>query len=984
MNFIKKINKYWFWFIVFGFCLVPLIWFLGKGNILINGLDTNFPLDPLVWLERRFYVWNSSVNAGVDFSSSISGFFFHLIQAAPYLVGFSLKNVEIISILFWFSAIIFSSLILSKHIFPKSRLAQLTCVILYSLNIYLFNTWENIKVSNLALYAVLPIFIYILDSLINGAINYRKAFLYFVLVSILASGAGINPAYFSVIVMTISTFTFLMMILRKGQLKKIFYSGTLALGSLILTNLYWILPLSSFLLGKNISGLSDLGFTNWLDSLSKNTSLVNVIRLQGAWDWYSLDQYGTPLYLPYTLNYLYKLPFIVFSFIPPALALLSLIFIRREKKGWYVLFGILMLLGIFLGAGSHPPTGSFYMFLSRYLPFFSFFRSPWYIFTPLLTLSYAVLVGLLIDRIEPLVKAKRLVIFRFFVFGFLISYLLYNYPLITGKIFRPGRNDSFYINFPSYVYETKDWLNKENDNENTRIITYPDDQLESFKWGYQATESILGLFSKKEIITPSFNLQSSSFGALLDQFYNHLKRGEYKSAVGMFNVFGADMFFVKDDASSLAPLVADTIGDLGQITSIGKWRFLEVENTYGKIFSPTKIYVDLSNSNSFVGVASILGEGIISLNGSSDNVVGRLDNYDSFSSIQEAGQVDSVDNIGSSIKTYFVEIINEGRYTLALEKKYLTAGSLKFILDGKDIPIENNMDNDGLIILKSKFLTKGKHFIKVIYPENSNVLDIKDYRQLTQTPNLKLNELPENLFKTLVAFNNENKERDIVISVPQFNPFIKYLVEMDYKYLYGSVPIVDIIQSAPTSPVKTFTYHLGSSFDWEHKQFVIDPVSTESKLEIFLKLPANKPGDSSKTFIENISLKRVYDNRLFFIEEASLQEKPSMPEVTVISKSPVKYTLRVTNAGSPYILAFLDNFSKNWTIRRVEGGFAETIPHFTVNGYANGWYVPEGENEQVLVLYYAPQTLYVIGLTIFLTVLIISIVINLTALKKFR
>jgi hypothetical protein len=148
--------------------------------------------------------------------------------------------------------------------------------------------------------------------------------------------------------------------------------------------------------------------------------------------------------------------------------------------------------------------------LSLTLPFFSFFRSPWYIFTPILTVAYSGLCGLLFERItgSSLSFVRRLS--GVFGFTFLGLYLVYNYPLINGKIFRPDDN-GFYIKFPNYVWETRDWLDKEK--SGGRIISYPDDQLESFDWGYKGTESILGLFSNQEVVTPTFNSASKSFSS---------------------------------------------------------------------------------------------------------------------------------------------------------------------------------------------------------------------------------------------------------------------------------------------------------------------------------------------------------------------------------------------------------------------------------------------------------------------------------------
>ncbi len=123
LSFMKTLRSRWLlitpFLIIVILSLTPLIWFLGRGDTIINGVDTNFPLDPAIWFSRRFFVWNSVTNAGGDFSSSTAGLFFHLVQVIPYTLGLSLQQVQIISLIFWFAIINFSvnKIILKKEFF---------------------------------------------------------------------------------------------------------------------------------------------------------------------------------------------------------------------------------------------------------------------------------------------------------------------------------------------------------------------------------------------------------------------------------------------------------------------------------------------------------------------------------------------------------------------------------------------------------------------------------------------------------------------------------------------------------------------------------------------------------------------------------------------------------------------------------------------------------------------------------------------------
>ena len=489
----KKLFTYWPYLIIILFGLTPLLWFYKKGDVLINGIDTNFPLDPEVWFMRRFYVWNSVANGGLDFSSSTAGLFFHLIQVIPYKLGFNLQQVQMISLVFWFFLIVLGAFLFARVVFTKKPLVQLLFVSLYSFNIYLFNSWENVKVANLSLMAAIPFALMLLVLLRQKAITISLAILFSVSVGIILSGAGINPAYFISFFIIISFYILAEIVSNFNKqfiISRLRHLLVICI-PLLLVNLFWVLP-TFFFISHQISSsgsIDKIGFTNWIDSLSENTSILNVLRLQGAWDWYPVDtQTNTPYYIPYASNYFYKLPFILFSLLLPLLALLSLLKYENKNRHLYVAFGAMLVIGVFLGAGTHLPTGAVFRFLLDHLPFFTLFRSPWYIFTPLTVMAIAGLVSLLFYNLN---RARTSGSKIFLLFSLVVSLLtvtiiignfFYSYPLISGKIFRPGRPDSFYVQFPDYVIQSKDRLINASEG---RIVSYPDREMENFEWGYR-------------------------------------------------------------------------------------------------------------------------------------------------------------------------------------------------------------------------------------------------------------------------------------------------------------------------------------------------------------------------------------------------------------------------------------------------------------------------------------------------------------------
>ncbi|EKD94494.1 MAG: hypothetical protein ACD_26C00034G0029 [uncultured bacterium] len=984
---LKYIRTNWIWILLLLLSLTPIIWFWGKNGTLINGLDTNFPLDPLVWFKRRFYVWYDISNAGSNFSSSISGLFFHLIQVAPYILGLSLQRVEIINLVFWYSLIIFSSFVSVKSFGVKSKLAQLIFVTIYSFNIYLFNTWENVKVSNLALYVTLPSFIALLNFYLSKNINIFRLFLYSFLISIIASGTGINPAYFLVIIIGIIIFTFTNLLFSKKLWIDVIKSTSIVIATLVLTNLYWILPLfNNLFISSKISNLSDIGLTDWLDSLSLNTSLLNVLRLQGAWDWFSFDSAGQPLYLPYTLNYLYKLPFILFSFVLPSIAILSFVFIKnKDKLQNYLLFGIFLVVGIFMGAGTHYPTGVIYRFLVDKVPFFSFFRSPWYIFTPLLIFAYAGLSALFFDNVTNILyKSKRIYTNTFYVVGvvFIAFHLLYSYPLISGKIFRPLRHDGFFVNFPDYVWEAQNWI-ESTDLIKGRIITYPDDQIEDFDWGYRGTDTILALFSSKEFFTPSFNISSQVLKDLLDEFYLAIKSGNYDSAVNIMKYIGADTVFNRKDFVSISPKL-DENSFVREYTTetkeIGRWSFINIKDNANnsKIFSPERTYINNFSDKLFLDFAKISPRGrelIAKLPDSefSKTIIEDNNYLHVAEAIHNTEEVTSTSNI----QFYTLEIAQSGSYKIYIEKaKFGT----NIIINNISYSGQVSQENSNYLQFNPDWLNKGIYQIKVVFPKIESLVDIISYQKLSPGNLLRPDELPVNPTKTLVAFSDSKVEEKITIPIKDFDPFDKYLLSFDYKYFYGKIPVVDVVQSIPTSPVKTFPDYVGSSFDWERKTITINPVDLKSKLEATIILPKNEKRERSKTFFENFELLPVFDNRLVALQEPREDIlNVTSPKVSFTKISPVKYNIEVEGGTEDYYLVFLENYNPGWKL--ILDDTKGEIVHFKTNGFANGWYVSGGEALQKITLFYQPQIYLYIGFTIFILIGFISIYLLIT--KKY-
>lgn len=955
----KNLGKYLTILALVLFSLTPVLWFLGRPGVLIDGSDTNFPLDPLIWFQRRFFIWNAVSNAGTNFSSSVAGIFFHFIQLVPHLLRLNLQGVEIVSLVFWFSIIVFGSYIFAKYIFPDKWIPRVIFVCLYAFNIYLFNSWENVKVANLALIAFLPVFITILFSYTDRKISAAKTIFYSVICGVVVSGSGINPAYFITLLLGVILAALAKTIVSKSKndLESIWLGFTLIVISLLLSNSFWIFPTVNylFLSAKKISNIKDIGFTNWLDSLSQNTSLANVLRLQGAWDWYAMDDSGSPLYIPYAVKFFRSIPFVLFSFMLTGAAVVSLILRRKNSLNLYAMFAVMLVLGVFLGAGGHNPTGAFYRFLALHLPFFSFFRSPWYIFTPLVTLSVAGLVALLFDYLSGKLTSKIILSLAIIT---VVANLLYNYPLITGKIFRPASKDNFYITFPGYIFDAGKWLTANNEG---RIIGYPDDEIERFSWGYNAVETVLNLVVPNETLFSPLSDIDSSLALTIKEFYTSLKKGEVDVAYSLASKLNVKLVLEKNDQVSLAPHLPSRVKNLS-LTQFGKWKFYQLpEGIYvPKIYSIQNVFFGYPFAGSEKELGVLLGNYVLlnpndsvvntvqALKDSAGTIVASVNSQDKndrgFLLSPNTLSSRAIDRDLTSVSFEF-DIPHDGMYRPALEKYKLadyglSEDKLTASLDGSAVVWQKESASDSYVYFPKIKLLTGHHRIDIA---------------LTQA----------NLASQVPASTlaDQYKDAAAIYSIKNFDPLVDYLVRFKYKHIHGDFPSVTVEQRTSTDPVKRSTENLPIFPQTIPFSFYFDPVRTNSNAWVVINAPYIADPLGTRIEYSDVVINKVFSNRMVFVE-ANNPAVLGQSNVTFTKKSPVEYQGSVTGGDKDHILIFSENYSPDWEInvQRTDGSGIFVKPlHFSANLFANGWYVSGAPEKYNFTIYYKPQNIFYTG-----------------------
>ncbi|MGC9203235.1 MAG: alpha-(1-_3)-arabinofuranosyltransferase domain-containing protein, partial [Thermoproteota archaeon] len=252
---------------------------------------------------------------------------------------------------------------------------------------------------------------------------------------------------------------------------------------IISLNMWWFLPFLSNVVATY--GTSP-PYENW--SIFNSRPIYDVFRLIGGWAWRA-GYLGSP-YFPYA-DYYYE-PFLVI--LTYSLIILLFLAILMKPKNHYILFfNILAIIGIFLAKGVQEPFGNFYFFLFKNFPLFWIFREPFAKFTPLVVLSYSVLLGISTDVIFEKLKNQKLVrcgntIIDIFYAMLVLTILISSFPLITGDVF-PKRTpedplSSVHVIVPNYWNQLSNWLN--NNDPNARIFLTPRAGYgATYKWKYR-------------------------------------------------------------------------------------------------------------------------------------------------------------------------------------------------------------------------------------------------------------------------------------------------------------------------------------------------------------------------------------------------------------------------------------------------------------------------------------------------------------------
>lgn len=558
-----KIEKIIFTGFIFLLSLVPLLWF--HGNQILLGYDNVYPLNPGAFLLNRIFSWTSTVPFGMDQSGVQGSLIVHLIDSLPLFLGFSVQSAQKIVFSFWFFLILASAYVLIVKL-EKAKLVDAPYLryifpVLYAFNFYILQAWWIAERTKFSLVVAAPLILSIILPMIKTQLSFSKVIKNSIIcafvLTILNGGGWAGLSLYGGLLLALFVF-YAFYLVNSGLANK----KNIALMSLfyllfgvwfIFLNAYTFLP---FLLitfkdyGSQITisgGLS--GVVDWARYLSENTSIVNLLRLQGIPDWYNNAQH------PYSSFYLNNIVLIASSFIFGLFAILSIFEKKQGNKLSVFFFFFLFLVSLVFTAGIHKPLGFIPEFLIRNLPGFAIFRSLIFKFGYVYWLAASFLIGITIARIiESLssgIKNSKIAAGSrvFLLLTFIVLILAYHFPYFTGDIFRLDKTKiSSRVEIPSYISDFSKWWSQEGRED--KILLLPrlngDWLFEQYKWSYLSLFPVLGNFANTGVVENNDTLAPGE-SMLVNGLYNAINEGNYVEMDSLTSMLGIKYFLIRRD-----------------------------------------------------------------------------------------------------------------------------------------------------------------------------------------------------------------------------------------------------------------------------------------------------------------------------------------------------------------------------------------------------------------------------------------------------
>lgn len=614
---LKKLSKQPFVIdilIIFLLSLTPLLWYKHPTDF-ATGHDLYFSLNPLVTLKDHLYLWSTQLPLGYNYSQFIGLLIISLPEFLLSFLGISVFTTQKITFIFWFFMLGMSAYLLAAVI-TKNRFLRLFMAVFYTYNHFLLQGWFIAERAKFSMVIALPLVLAVILLVLQKRLSIVAGIIVISFILFFFNGGGILPQYGGLLLgIPLALFFFGLMHIHQYKLagvKRVFLLAVGMVIGIVMLNAYYIYPLFNYAKHQYTTLLASSGGTsginNWVEVISKNTSILNIMRLQGIPDWYNNPDH---VYANVFLQH----PLLIFiSFFLPVLAFGAIFIVKDRKEKQYVLFfTLLALLSIIFMAGSHPPFGVIYNFLTNNIPGFAAFRTPFYKFASPLFLSYAFLIGFTLSVCLQYVRRINSKISSVLAVLFILGILAYNYPYFEGNFFLWNKPFTTMVTIPQHIQDFQQW--EKNLTEKDGAILYLPELNEEWKsdiyrWNYWSFSPLPSTFSTHPYVLNGRSVDGDE-RLIVNALYDTLKNNRIDTFYALNTYFGIEYVVVRNDfyadvqdIKTENPQIYKNIlvkNNMPRIKSFGPWEVYKLSTRSKK--DPSYVYNPLvidGNGKTFI------------------------------------------------------------------------------------------------------------------------------------------------------------------------------------------------------------------------------------------------------------------------------------------------------------------------------------------------------------------------------------------------
>lgn len=607
----KSINRF-----IFPFLLVVLVFILflsnfTLGTFLIGWDNLQTDLNATLNLERALNVsWQEYQGLGL---LGGMGHGADLIRQI-ILIPFSLVLNQNLLRYFWNFTVLAVGALGSYSLFvylTKNKLTSFLGACFYLLNI---GTLQNFYVTFepfSSFFAFFPWLIYFLFKYLNKP--NKKTLLFFCFFSLFGTSfAYVQTVFLVYLILLVIILLFYVFQKELVSKKKRVLNSLKILIVVMLTNSFWLLPVSLFTLKNSDMTINAKGNLMTTGSVflrnNKFGNFQDLIQLKGYWfDFTDFDQWGNTVFLlePWKAHFQNSLVNLS-SFIYFALLLLGVgsVFILKKlpsglkKSRW--LFSTPFLFCCFILLGSNPPFGFFYDLLQENIPLFGqVFRSSFTKWIVPYSLFYSLLLTFGLAFIFS--KLKKILLQLLFSLLFFVSLIFYSWPSFQGHFLY----ERLRVQVPEAYFELFNYFKHEAP-MSSRIANLPQHSFYGWQWndwGYRGS-GFLWYGIKQPILDRAFDVWSEANERYYWQLQTALEKKDVKMLEDVFSQYDVDYLLLDTsiiNRNTVKPFDYQIIKDLLDSSSrinlvkdfdfITLYSFTDVENNREKDF--VSLYKDL-------------------------------------------------------------------------------------------------------------------------------------------------------------------------------------------------------------------------------------------------------------------------------------------------------------------------------------------------------------------------------------------------------